>query len=87
MDGLNAAFETGNGIRTLLKFVKRQLGASNTGTDTSSETTTSSDDAEEPYEQTSTTSGDASVGLMGGDITSTADAGFAYEPGQGIKAT
>ena len=87
MDSLNFAYEPGNGIKTLLNFVKRQIGSTDSGTspDSSSSTATQSNVPE--------TSGHSEVvnnggtGLMGGNMRNPQEAGFAFEPGQAIKAT
>lgn len=83
MSNLNAAFEPAeNGIKSLLSFVKRQLGGSSSGTATisGSAPTHYNSEGSEP-------ANNGGAGLMGGGISSLPDAGFAFEPGQGIKAT
>lgn len=95
MQSLGAAFEPENSLGKLVNYIKRQVGGSETsvgysGTSPSTESDGSSDEGEPANNhgahnrQTDNTS-DGPSGLMGGGLSSTGDAGFAYEPGQGIK--
>ena len=100
LEGLNYAYEPGSHIKTLLNFVKRQLGGggSSTGLASDNQSSDSSSDSSSDgssggsssgTEQTGTTetANNGGAGLMGGGLTSPQNAGFAHEPGQGIKAT
>ena len=100
MDGLDYSYEPGSHIKTLLNFVKRQLGGGGSTTSMASNSQSSGNTSDgtsggtsggttTTTEQTGTqdTANNHGEGLMGGGMTSAQDAGFAYEPGQGIKAT
>ena len=93
LDSLNYAYEPGNTIKTLLNFVKRQLGSTDSGVNASGTTSGSgssfSSTGSEPQQTGhSEPANNGGAGLMGGGVGSTAqDAGFAFEPGEGIKAT
>ncbi|KAK4697710.1 hypothetical protein P7C71_g399, partial [Lecanoromycetidae sp. Uapishka_2] len=87
LEGLEAAFEPGNSIKQLFSMVKRQLGS----TDTSSNTASPSGGAttsDAPSTGTSTTQSNAPANdithavteLMGGDLDSASSAGFSFEP-------
>ena len=81
--GLGTAFEPGNNIKQLFNMVKRQLGSTDSTSDSTSTTAdTSSQDA--TAAQGYTTSSDTTHGvtpLMGGSLTSASAAGFGFEPG------
>lgn len=92
MSSLGAAFEPGNGIGKLLKYVKRQLGSTDStsatlgsgNTSASSSTSTGvSASYSKPYNAPIDNSNGPS-GLMGGGLSSTQEAGFAFEPGQSL---
>ena len=63
--------------------MKRQLGG---GSAASSASSSSSTTTESSTEHTDNRVTDGGNGLMGGDISSAEEAGFAYEPGQGLTA-
>lgn len=88
LDGLNVAFEPGNGIKNLLNFVKRQLGSTDSTSATGASAGSGSSQSTESTQSSDSTdsASSASAGLMGGDITSAESAGFAFEPGQGLTA-
>ena len=86
MESLNYAYEPGNTIKTLLNFVKRQLGSTDSGTTSTSSGVSSTSTGDEPEQTGQTeTANNGGAGLMGGDIGSAQEAGFAFEPGQSIK--
>ena len=89
LEGLNFAHEPGNSIKTLLSFVKRQLGSTDSTSAASSTTggTGSSSTSPDLAEQTgqTETANNGGHGLMGGGMSSVSDAGFAFEPGQDLR--
>lgn len=89
MESFGAAFEPGNGIGKLLNFIKRQVGStdSTSASASSSSSASGSSSEETTYNPTpDNAQTDETGGLMGGGLSSTEEAGFAFEPGQGIKA-
>ncbi len=94
MSSLGAAFEPGNGIGKLLNFVKRQIGSTDSTTQSgagsasgsSASSTGASASNSKPYSSPIDTLTNGPSGLMGGGLSSPQEAGFAFEPGQGIRA-
>lgn len=90
LDGLNFAHEgSGSHIKNLFNFVKRQLGSSaSTNTASSPSTQIGSSPVAEQTGTGQSQPGNAAHamnGLMGGGNDSPEEAGFAFEPGQGIR--
>ncbi|KAL6716860.1 hypothetical protein ACLMJK_004772 [Lecanora helva] len=92
MDGLNIAHEPGSHIKTLLNFVKRQLGGTSSsslggGSSLDGSSSTTQPEPNTPSDEKPEYANNGGSGLMGGGMSSPQDAGFAFEPGQGIRAT
>lgn len=97
MQSLGAAFEPGNSLGKLVNYVKRQVSGDTSagyseaqGTSSSTESNGSSEDGEtannsDPHNRQTDNSSDGPNGLMGGGLSSTQDAGFAFEPGQSLR--
>lgn len=87
LEGLNYAHEPGNSIKTLLNYVKRQLGSTDSTTAASFATDTSAGTTNNPETTGQTqTATSGPTGLMGGSMGTPQEAGFAFEPGQSIRA-
>lgn len=91
LEGLGAAFEPGNSIKQLFNMVKRQLGSTDTTSNSasSSDGTTTSDASGTPSTASNTAADDITHGvgdLMGGSLDSTESAGFGFEPDNAISS-
>lgn len=86
MDTLHYAYEPGSHIKTLVNFVKRQIGATQSTNPTTDSTHQATSDSVPEHDRPSEAANNGGTGLMGGGMSSLQDAGFAFELGEGIRA-